>query len=306
MQLLLNFKGSFVGFRSSTRPTIGCIQKLQSQVKGKNMETPISLTGKTVVITGASSGIGKELSRRFALEKANLVIAALPSEKHILEAWADELRQVYHVQVSAVTEDLSTADGPLNLYNAVMETVPRVDVLVNNAGVMVFGMFHQLSMEEQERLVAVNLKAYMALMRLFIPDMVKRKEGYIFNVSSVSAFVPTPRHSVYGATKAFVQSLSEAVGEELKGTGVSVFTLNPGYTDTPLLKVNGFPRKLRFYTVGGKSTPESVARKGVEAFKKGKTVFIPEPHLWFLFFVLNRFAPRRIINGISEFMVKGF
>ncbi|MFA6010588.1 MAG: SDR family NAD(P)-dependent oxidoreductase [Desulfobacteraceae bacterium] len=270
-----------------------------------NMEYKISLVDKIVLITGASSGIGKELSRRFAMEKAILVIASIPSEKSVLEAWADELRHYYHARVTTLTEDLSTSEGPHNLYRQVMNIVPRIDVLVNNAGIMSFGLFHMISLEEQERIVAVNLRAYMALMRLFIPDMVKRKAGYIFNVSSVSAFVPTPRHAVYGATKAFVQSLTEAVAEELKDTGVTTFTLNPGYTDTPLLRGKNFPKKLRFYVFGGKSCPTTIADKGVDAFKQGKHVYIPEPHLWFLFFVLNRFSPRIVINRISEFMVKG-
>ncbi len=269
------------------------------------MENTSALADKTVLITGASSGIGKELSRQFALEKCRLVIASLPSENSVLESWADELRRAYHVRVTTVTEDLAEAEGPASLYRKVMESVPHIDILVNNAGVLSFGLFHQLGLSEQERIVAVNLRAYMVLMRLAIPDMVTRRSGSIFNVSSVSAFVPTPRHAVYGATKAFVQSLTEAVSEELKDSGVRLFTLNPGYTDTPLLKKGNFPKKLRFYMFGGKSSPATVASKGIEAFKTGKRVYIPEPHLWFLFSVLNRFSPRIVVNRISEFMVKG-
>lgn len=264
----------------------------------------IDLNGKTVLITGASSGIGRELSRCFAMEKANLIIASLPSEKEVLERWATELHSTYGVTVKTVTEDLSTKEGPRSLHRQVMDMVPHVDVLVNNAGVISFGLFHKLSLEDQERIVDVNLKAYMILMRLFLGDMVKRDQGHVFNVVSVSAFVPTPRHTVYGASKAFVQSLSEGVNEELKGTGVKVFTLNPGYTDTPLLQVQGFPTKLRFYRFAGKSQPSTIAEKGVKAFIKGKRVYIPELHLWFLFMVLNRFAPRRMINMISDFMVR--
>lgn len=264
----------------------------------------IELNDKTVLITGASSGIGRELARCFAMERANLIIASLPSEIKTLEEWAETLRREYGIQVRTLAEDLATTDGPEKLYRQAVALQPQIDVLVNNAGVMAFGLFHQLSMERQERIVAVNLRAYMLLMRLFLPDMVQRGTGHVFNVSSVSAFVPTPRHAVYGATKAFVQSLSEAVQEELKGTGVGAFTLNPGYTDTPLLRGQGFPEKLRFYHFGGKSQPAVIARKGVAAFKRGKRVYIPGPHLWLLFMVMNRFAPRQLINRISELMVK--
>lgn len=272
---------------------------------GTNAVKNIKLEDKKVFITGASSGIGRELARCFAMEKARLIIASLPTEQKILQDWAETLRREYHVRVDTLTSDLAVSDGPQNTYQHVTGICPDIDVLVNNAGIMAFGLFHELPLVFQDKVVAVNLRAYMLLMRLFLPDMVRRGTGYIFNVSSVSAFVPTPRHSVYGATKAFVQSLTEAVCQEIKGTGVQAFTLNPGYTDTPLLKGEGFPEKLRFYSFGGKSSPAVIARKGVDAFKKGKRVYIPEKHLWFLFMVMNRFAPRGLISRISEFMVKG-
>jgi short-subunit dehydrogenase len=264
----------------------------------------MSLNGKTVLVTGASSGIGRELARCFAMESVRLIITSLPAEKEVLENWAETLRRNHCIRIETLTEDLSLAGGPENLHRHVMQITPAIDVLVNNAGVMAYGVFHELSLESQEKVVAVNLRAYMALMRLFLPEMIRRGNGAIFNVSSVSAFVPTPRHSVYGATKAFVQSLSEAVHEEVNGTGVRTFTLNPGYSDTPLLRGKGFPEKLRFYRFGGKSDPAVIARKGVIAFKSGKRVYIPERHLWFLFMVLNRFAPRRLISRISNLMVR--
>ncbi len=266
----------------------------------------ISLRNKWVFITGASSGIGKELSRCFAEQGANLVLAALDRERESLESWGKELQESCAVEVLTLTGDLAGPEGPEGVYRQVRELVPRIDVLVNNAGTMAFGLFHELPLLDQERVLAVNLRAYMVLMRLFIPDMLAdNKPGHIFNVSSVSAFVPTPRHAIYGATKAFVQSMSEAVQQELKGTGLTVFTLNPGYTDTPLLRGGGFPEKLRFYSFGGKSSPALIAEKGVRAFMKGKRVYIPEPHLWFLFCVLNRFTPRRVLNAISELMLRG-
>jgi short-subunit dehydrogenase len=264
----------------------------------------MSLNGKTVLITGASSGIGRELARCFAMESARLIITSLPAEKRALENWAATLQERYGIRVDTLVEDLSLAGSGENFFRRAAQITPHIDVLVNNAGTIAFGAFHELSLARQEKVVAVNLTAYMALMRLFLPEMVRRGSGAVFNVSSVSAFVPTPRHSVYGATKAFVQSLSEAVHEEVRGTGVRIFTLNPGYSDTPLLKGSGFPEKLRFYRFGGKSDPAVIARKGVAAFKKGKQVYIPEPHLWFLFMVLNRLAPRRLINKVSDLMVR--
>lgn len=265
----------------------------------------INLKGKTVFITGGSSGIGRELSRCFAKEGADLIIAALEEEKEALASWAESVRSTYRVKVETLTGDLARPEGPEEIYRQVMDIAPSIDVLVNNAGTIAFGPFHESSTAAQERVLAVNARAYMLLMHYVLPDMVKRDDGYVFNVVSVSAFVPTPRHAVYGATKAFVQSLSEAVQQELKGTHVKIFTLNPGYTDTPLLKGDGFPEKLRFYRFAGKSDPATIAEKGVRAFTKGKSVYIPEPNLWFLFFVMNRFTPKRMINAITEMMVKG-
>jgi hypothetical protein len=265
----------------------------------------IDLRNKIVFITGASSGIGKELSRRFAFEGANLVIASLPGEKDILESWANELRRRYHVDVWTIIFDLSEPEGPRAAYEAVMSLVPHIDVLVNNAGIIAYGHFFDRPLAVHEKIISVNLRAYMALMYYFIPDMIKRKKGHIFNVSSVSAFVPTPNHAIYGATKAFIQSLSEAVNRELNGTGVQIFTLNPGYTDTPLLKGDHFPEKLWFYYIAGKSDPQTIAREGVDAFKQGKQIFIPGRRLRFLFTVSIRLTPRKLLNYLSEMMLKG-
>lgn len=264
----------------------------------------MDLRNKIVFITGASSGIGKELARRFAFEGANLVIASLPAEKEILDAWANELRRRYHVDIWTLTGDLSEPGGPRAVYDSVMSLVPHIDILVNNAGIISYGHFFDRPLETHEKIVSVNLRAYMALMHFFLPDMIKRKKGHVFNVSSVSAFVPTPNHAVYGATKAFIQSLSEALHRELRGTGVTVFTLNPGYTDTPLLKGNQFPEKLWFYYIVGKSDPQTIAELGVDAFKRGEQVFIPGRRLRFIFTISARLTPRRLMSYISELMLK--
>ncbi len=101
-------------------------------------------------------------------------------------------------------------------------------MLVNNAGILLYGNFHEIPLERQELLVNLNLIAYFKLMRLFLPDMVDAKEGRILNIVSTAAFQPTVHHATYGASKAFVQSLSQAVNQEIKGTGVKVFTLTGG------------------------------------------------------------------------------
>jgi short-subunit dehydrogenase len=177
-------------------------------------------------------------------------------------------------------------------------------VLVNNAGILLYGNFHEIPLERQELLVNLNLIAYFKLMRLFLPDMVDAKEGRILNVVSAAAFQPTVHHATYGASKAFVQSLSQAVNQEIKGTGVKVFTLNPSYTSTPLLKGGGFPERIWWYKISGLSDPKVIAHKGMKAFKSEKTVYIPGLRNWFIHSILIRLTPRSLVDILSYWALR--
>lgn len=257
------------------------------------------LKEKNVLITGASSGIGKELSECFAREGSNILLGCHPSERDILERWASELQYRYSVETETFPIDLAEEKGPENLYLSVRQSVDRVDVLVNNAGTLLYGNFHEIPLERQELLVRLNLVAYFKLMRLFLPEMIESRTGRVLNVVSVAAFQPTAHHATYGASKAFVQSLSEAVNSEIKGTGVKIFTLNPSYTNTSILRTGGFPDRVWWYMISGLSDPAVIACKGIEAMKKEKEVYIPGRINWFVHSVLIRFVPRRLTNIIS-------
>lgn len=257
------------------------------------------LTGKYVLITGASSGIGKALSRCFAAEGAHCVLNALPSEADALGEWSAELCGRYGVQTWAIPVDLSEPQGPRRLYEATTTRVPHLDILVNNAGIMVYGLFHEIPVERMDKLMQVNSRAYLWLMRLVLPDMIRRGQGRILNVSSVSAFQPTAHHAVYGASKSFVQNLSEAVRQDLRGTGIVVCTLNPSYTDTPMLHAADFPKKLRWYAVSGLSDPDRIAEKGVQALIKGKPVYIPGLRNRIVHSLVPRLFSRRLAGYIS-------
>ena len=262
------------------------------------------LRGKNVLITGASSGIGRELSECFAKEGSNLLLGCHPSEKDILTKWADELYNRYAVKTTTFPVDLSEENGPENLFQRVKQSVNRIDVLVNNAGILLYGNFHEIPLERQELLVNLNLIAYFKLMRLFLPDMVDAKEGRILNVVSAAAFQPTVHHATYGASKAFVQSLSQAVNQEIKGTGVKVFTLNPSYTSTPLLKGGGFPERIWWYMISGLSDPKVIAHKGMKAFKSEKTVYIPGLRNFFIHSILIRLTPRSLVDILSYWALR--
>jgi short-subunit dehydrogenase len=263
------------------------------------------LRGKNVLITGASSGIGRELSRCFAAEGGNLALGCHPSEKDILEEWVNELTVRYGVKASALPVDLSESDGPEKLYNSVKSSLDRIDVLVNNAGILHYGHFRDMPGGDHELLVKLNVLAYMKLMRLFLDDMVKAGEGRILNVVSAAAFQPTPYHATYGASKAFIQSLSEAVDQELKDTGVRVFTFNPSYTRTRLLSSGGFPERVWWYWISGLGDPADMAYKAVKAFKQGKPVYIPGLRNWVVHSILARILPRRMLNYLGRWVLRG-
>ena len=259
-----------------------------------------SVKGRNVLITGASSGIGKALSESFAREGAHLFLGCHPMETAKLSVWAAQLEKRYGIRTMSFPIDLACDRGPESLWEAIRETRQIIHVLVNNAGVMAYGDFHRLTLEKQEKVIRVNLIAYFRLTHLFVSEMVERGEGRVLNVSSVSAFQSAVHHAVYGATKAFIQSLSEALNQELKGTGVSVSTLNPSYTDTPMLQGKDFPGQLWWYSISGLSSPEEIAHKGVKAFLKGKVVYIPGMRNWFIHAFLLRFVPRRLAGVISS------
>jgi hypothetical protein len=262
------------------------------------------VSGKNVLITGASSGIGKELARCFAADGANCALASLPSEKDELAHWAQTLKRRYSADVRTITVDLSREDGPEQLHREVMEIFQGLDILVNNAGIIMYGDFADLDLSEQERMVKVNAIAYMKLMGLFLPWMKAQGDGHVFNVSSAAAFQPSPHHALYGATKAFVQSLSEAVNQEVKRSGVRVFTLNPSYVDTPLIRGADFPKKLWWYMISGLGSAEDIAADGFKAFKKGKSAYIPGVRNKIIHVLLPRLLPRTWTATIAYHALK--
>ncbi len=263
-----------------------------------------NLTGKSVLITGASSGIGRELARAFALEGARCLLSAPPVERHALETIGKELRARHKTDVQHVICDLAQEKGPEQLYEQACAIWPDIDVLVNNAGVMAYGNFHEIPPSLHEEVYRVNVIAPIKLMHLFINKMIRRGHGKILNVGSVSAFQPTMHHALYGATKSLLQSLSESIGEEIKKSGVTIHTLNPGYTETPLIHSNNFPQRLYWFNVSGVSDASMVARKGVSALKKNKKLCVPGTRNKIIHLLLIRFIPRKVLNRTVMFFLK--
>lgn len=188
--------------------------------------------GQWVLITGASSGIGLELAKVYAEAGCDLVLCA--RRKSRLEALAETLRPLgRRVEVLAV--DLGKRRAPAKLVARLAAMHIEVDVLVNNAGTAEHGAFASLDPDELDAMVAVNVRALTALTRLLLPGMLARGSGRILNVASVAAFQPVPALAAYAASKAYVLSFSEALSEELRGSGVTVTALCPGLTRTEML-----------------------------------------------------------------------
>jgi short-subunit dehydrogenase len=215
------------------------------------------------VVTGASSGIGRSLARQFAQHGFDLVVCAEDAGIH---SAADELRRA-GVEVRAVQQDLSTADGVTALHRIVQETGPAAAVALN-AGVGVGGRFDETDLDRDLRLVDLNCRSTVHLAKLVSRDMVRHGAGRLLFTASVAAKAPGPFHATYAASKAFVHSFAEALRVELAESGVTVTSLMPGPTDTEF-----FARADMESTKIGQSDkddPDDVARDGFEALMAGK------------------------------------
>ena len=228
------------------------------------------MTAETVLVTGASSGIGRELAKCFAADGCRLILLA--RKRQALQALADELREAHKTQSEVLTADLGQPDAPLSTFRHLQANGTRVDVLVNNAGFGAYGQFAELSSERQLEMVQVNVTALTHLTRLFLPQMLERHRGGVLNVASTAGFQPGPLMAVYFATKAYVLSFSEAIAEETSGTGVTVTALCPGATATNFAEAAKARFSRRFVSLS--MSAEYVARLGHRAFRRGQAVAV--------------------------------
>lgn len=220
---------------------------------------------KTALITGASSGIGKEFAQIHAECGGDLVIVARREDK--LNALKSELEGKHGVKVMVIVKDLSQATAPAEVYDEVKKAGIEVNYLINNAGFGGRGKFHEREWETDLTMLNLNVVALTALTRFFLPDMVKRNEGKILNVSSTAALMAGPLQAVYYATKAYVTSFSNAIAEELHDTNITVTALMPGATETEFANTADMHRTSMFQNA---FSARSVAEDGYNAMMKGE------------------------------------
>lgn len=256
---------------------------------------------QTALITGASGGIGYELAKLFAKNHHDLVLVARNTSK--LAEVAGELQHQFGVIVKPVALDLSaTAAAPQLLFDQMQREGIAVDILVNNAGYGKFGEFAEIPWEESLGQIELNIVALTALTRLFLPPMLERRAGKIMNLASTAGFQPGPLMAVYYATKAYVISFSEALANELSGTGVTVTCLCPGATDTEFQK-RAEMENSRLFKQMRPIHAKTVAQDGYRGLMQGKTLVISGFRNW-LVAESVRFAPRKMVTAISRWLAE--
>jgi short-subunit dehydrogenase len=255
---------------------------------------------QTVLITGASTGIGYELTKLFARDRHNLVLVARSADQ--LNQRASELQSQFGVTAKAITLDLSVPPAAKFLFDQLQREGIAVDILVNNAGFGAFSEFAQMPEEEILGQIHLNVTALTHLTRLFLPPMIARHAGRVMNVASTAAFQPGPLMAVYYATKAYVLSFSEAIANELRGSGVTVTCFCPGATNTNFAKRAGTENSRLFKQIGAMDAA-TVARDGYQGLMAGKTLVISGAHNW-LVAESVRLAPRKVVTAISRWVAE--
>jgi hypothetical protein len=257
------------------------------------------VTAGTALVTGASSGIGLELAKLFARDGYDLVLVARRIER--LEALGGELAQRHGIRCRAIGADLADPAAPAAVFRQLEAESVGVDIIVNNAGFGALGPFATTDLETVRRMVEVNVAALTQLTRLFLPGMLARRRGRILNVASTAGFAPGPLMAIYYATKAYVISFSEALAEELRGSGVSVTVLCPGPTRNTEFQTVANMDSVRLLRLPGVLDAAVVARAGYAGLMRGKRMVVPG----FLNRVLPlviRLSPRGMVARVARLL----
>ncbi len=253
---------------------------------------------KTVaLITGASSGIGKELAKIHASKGGDLVLVAR-REKELTEL-KNNLESEFKVRVLIISKDLSDTTTPAEIFAETEKLGIQIEYLINNAGFGGHGFFHERELGKDQAMVNVNITSLMLLTRLYLPGMVQRRKGKILNVSSTASLLPGPLQAVYYASKAFVTSFSQALAEELNGTGVTVTALCPGPVATEFFDTANM-HGVKMLKTQKAMTPAKTAAIGYRDMMKGKLLSFDNGLLKFSLNWMVPLLPRRWVLKVSR------
>lgn len=253
----------------------------------------MNFTDATALITGSSGGIGEEFAVQFAGRRVNLILVARRADK-LAELRTRLLALSPGIEVDVITADLSVPGSAAKLANDVRGLGRRVDVLVNNAGVGLHGDFVGQEAAANSAQIQLNCTTLVELTASFLPEMTRAGRGLILNVASTASFQPTPGMAVYGATKAFVLSFTEALWQETKGSGVRVLALCPGATDTEF-----FARTGEEFLTSGRQTSKQVVDTAMSAIDKTTPTVVSG---WRNVALASgyRVTPRRLMLKVSQ------
>lgn len=229
---------------------------------------------KTVLITGASSGIGAALAIQFAQNNCEIILLGRHNER--LNQIACDCQQYTGNKPLIITMDLTEPNASQTIYDLVKSHGMHVDILINNAGEGLWGDFHDYDSLKIHKLIQLNIFSVIDMTKLFLTDMVAKKSGKIVNIASVYAFTPVPYQSIYAASKAFILSFSLALADEVKSAGVDVTVICPGTIRTNFRKNVNIVEKPSIFSM----SPETLAKKSYAAIVKSKLVYIPGFYNW--------------------------
>jgi len=249
---------------------------------------------QTALITGPTSGIGKEFANQLAEEGYHLVLVSRSHD--ILASMSKELAGQYGIETHFIVADLSKTAAPERIFAETQALGIEVDLLVNNAGSHEYGLFAEVDWEAVDSLLDLNLRSVVQLTHLFLPGMIDRGKGHILNLGSTGSFVPWPNDAIYGAGKAFILRFSEALAAELRDTGVGVTCLCPGVVETAFVEKGSLEQSILSRLTA--MQPQPVVRSGIRAVENYQWVNIPGLHNKLMIFFAN-FVPRRLLTRIA-------
>jgi short-subunit dehydrogenase len=246
----------------------------------------------TTLITGASTGIGAAFARKLAARGRNVLLVARSEDKLI--ALCNELGRLTSIRAQYVALDLRAPDAGAQLLEETKKRELEIDMLINNAGFGSMGDFNKLDLERELEMIELNIRAVVDLTHRFLGPMRERKRGTIINVASTAAFQAVPYMSTYAATKAFVLSFSEAIGEENRAHGIHVMALCPGVTETNFFEAAKMDRP-PMRTI---QTPEEVVDAALRGLAREKRVVVSGWTNW-LMVEAERFVPRSMVTKVA-------
>lgn len=254
---------------------------------------------KVVLITGASSGIGKDLAEEFAKDKNDLVLIARSEEQ--LNVLASKLTSTYGVKIYCIKQDLAVEGASKNIIEQIEAKDLKVHTLVNNAGTQVYGKYQDIDIERELKMIQINLIALTELTKFSLIHMKELNGGNILNVGSTGSFAPGPYDAIYQATKAYVLFFTEGISADLKGTGIHVSILCPGATRTEFSKKAEMNDVFLFKYMSMSS--KKVARSGFSGLKRKKRIIIPGLLNKLIVFSV-RLMPRSFVLAFGGFLLR--